>query len=301
MPLNTSALSDISVVSVHDEEEPIHFSIPSIVPSRYEIPGINADKKIFEDARFTFPDQKPFQYAIRRTLNHHPYVLIRIVEPKTFIYGTEQMKLDEYNQKLSPDVQRVPVPVRQELIANEVERQCGFMGIKAIRGDVTLQILEEVERTNIDFLRKTVQEVNRVYKRFPGQVTPQSRRRATRLYKMGLLNPLPEWAEINPEALSGQALDMMNCVNCSKLIKKSIIKCDCGAIYNWKAAVEFGMVKPSEVPPSKRVEAGLEEGPMPKQKKEQAKELPRTTDNTAPPPGPDPVNAFEDEEEEEPV
>lgn len=259
MPLKIDPLGDIFVVSVHDEEEPIHFSIPSVTPSRYEIPGVNAPNEVFQACRFSFPDRNPIQYAHRRTKNNRPYVLIRIVEPKTFMLGTESQKLDEYGQKLSPDIQRVPVPVRMELIANEIERQCGKMGLKAIEGEVTEEILNEIEKRSVEFMRATVADTNRLAKRSSLNVTPQARRRAARLYKMGLLNPMPEWAEINPEAREGVGLQMFNCENCSKLLRKGVVKCDaCGAIYDWKRAVELGMVKPTDVPPSKRGDAGLE-------------------------------------------
>lgn len=283
MPLPLSNLADIAVISVHDEEEPLHFSIPSVVPSRYDIPGINADKEVFKSCMFSFPDQKPIQYAFRRTLQSKPYVLIRIVEPKTFIYGTEQMKMDEYGQKLSPDVQRVPVPVRMEQVANEIERQCGHMGLKAIQGDVTGMVIDEITQKNIDFMRKTVADTNRLYKRSPMNVTSQARRRAARLHKMGFLNPLPEWAEINPEAAFGQGLDMMNCVNCQRLIRRSVVKCECGAIYNWLEAVNMGMIKPADVPPSRRKEAGLF-----------AEDLPRTVSGSTSPDLSDPVKDPDD-------
>src|SRR5712664_2037833 len=145
--LNAGIVGDIAVLSVHDEEEPIHFSIPSVTPSRYDIPGINAAREVFEVCKFSFPGQKPIRYALRRTKDNHPYVLIKIVEPKTFIHGTEQQKVDEYGQRLQPDVMRVPVPVRQELIANEVERAHGQMGLIAIRGDVTIEMVLQAEKT----------------------------------------------------------------------------------------------------------------------------------------------------------
>jgi hypothetical protein len=258
MPIDVSVLSDVSVVSVHDEEEPIHFYIPSVTPSRYEIPGVNAPQEVFKACKFSFPGVKPIQYAFRRTKNNVPYVLIKIVEAKTFILGTEAQKLDEYGSKLSPDVMRVPVPVRMESMANEIERAHGKMGILAVRGEITDEIIAEAVKRNVAFLQATVVDTNRNYKRSPLQVTPQARRRAWRLHELGLLTPMPEWAEINPDAKASEASPTMNCRNCGVLVRRTIARCNCGVIYNWKVAVEDGLVKPSDVPLSKRVEAGLD-------------------------------------------
>lgn len=256
--LETGVVGDIRVLSVHDEIEPIHFSIPSVVPSRYDIPGINAEKAIFEACKFSFPGEKPIRYALRRTKDNHPYVLITIVEPKTFIHGTEQQKVDEYGQRLQPDVMRVPVPIRQELIANEIERAHGKMGLMAVRGDITIEQVLAAEKINVEFLRQRVQQTNIWAAKNPMNVTPQSRRSAWTLHQKGLLTPLPTWAMIDPNAESIGGT-MMNCVNsaCGRLIPRSAVRCACGAVYNWKAAVDLGMVKPSDVPPSKRAAAGL--------------------------------------------
>lgn len=273
------APGDIVVISVHDEEEPIAFDIPAVNPSRYTIPGINAPKEVFKNCQFTFPDQKPIRYAVRRTKNNHPYVLIILVDAHTFMYGTEQMKTDEYGHRLFPDVQRIPVPISKlESIANEIERRCGFMGLKAHKGEITEQDIIELERKSIEFMRKTVADTNRLAKRSPLNVTPQARRRAWRLHKLGLLSPLPEWAEVNPDARD-EASITKNCFNCGKTVRLSQAKCECGAILNWKLAVENGFVRPSDVPPAKRKEAGLEF------------ELSTDTkESTAPPPAPQPVD-----------
>lgn len=314
MPLQVSALSEVSIISVHDEEEPIHFFIPSVTPSRYDIPGINAPKEQFESCKFSLPNtERPITYAVRRTKDNRPYVKITIIEPHTFIYGTEQQKMDEYGQKLSPDVMRVPVPVRVELVANEIERQCGRMGLMAVNGEITTEILDTLEKRSIEFMRATVADTNRLAKKSPMNVTAQARRRAARLYKMGLLNPMPEWAEINPEARDGIGMEMMNCVNCGKLLKKSVVKCEtCNAIYDWKRAVELGMVKPSDVPPSKLKEAGLageEELPRTNPSSQSAKPAGKPGDSKhrvvstqAPPPAPQlDGKQQEDEDGENPV
>lgn len=254
--------SEVSVVSVHDEGSAIQIELPNVNPSRYLIPGISASPEIFKNCRFTFPDQKPFQYAYRRTIEHHPYVLLKIVEAKSPIFGTEEQKIDEYGKKLLPDVMRVPVPVHADLIANELERQCGIMGVMAVKGEVTLEIVRALEKKNIEFLQKTVAATNRLSKVSPLNVTNEAKLRAWKLHEKGLLNPLPEWASINPSGLSTEASGTFNCVNCSKVLRKGVIRCECGAVYDWKEAVSRGMIKPGDVPPSRMVEAGLAiEGP----------------------------------------
>lgn len=258
--LDLDATTDVHVISVHDEEEPIHFSVPSVVPSRYDIPGINAPSDAFKACRFALPGlNQPFQYAIRRTKNNVPYVLIKIVAAKTFIYGTEAQKIDEYGQKLSPDVMRVPIPVELERIANEIERAHGKMGIMAVKGEVTEVHLQECKRRSIAFMRESVAETNRWEKKNPANITPQARRRAWTLHKMGLLNPLPEWAEINPDAKSGENNGLFNCDNCGLMLRAKTTKCACGRVYDWRRAVEDGLVKPTDVPPNRRREAGLED------------------------------------------
>ena len=259
MALNIDQVKEVYVLSVHNEEEPLHISFPGVTPGRYDIPSINATKTELDACAFSFPGvAKPVRYANRRTLNHRPYVLIRICESRTFIMGTEKQEVDEYGKKLVPDIQRVPIPLREELVANEIERQCGHMGIKAIVGPPTAEDLDEVEHRYIEFMKRTVADTTRLAKKSSLNVTPQSVRRAWHLHKMGLLNPLPSWAEINPDATSG-AVDMFNCTNCGAQLRKGVAQCNkCPAIYNWKLAVDLGIKTPLEVPPSKRAEAGLD-------------------------------------------
>lgn len=269
MALEVSRVGEVVVVSVHDEEEPIHFSVPSVVPSRYDIPGISAPREVFSQCRMSIqPGQKPMQYALHRTLNHHPYVLIRIVEPNTFIYGTEEQKIDEYGQRLAPDVMRVPVPVRVEAIANEIERIYGQMGLKAVRGEVTAEIINECEKRNNEFLRKRVQQTTVWAQKDPNNVTPQARRSAWILHRKGLLSPLPTWATIDPDS-EGQTKSTFNCKNCGALLMKDAAKCAaCGAIYNRKLAYELGFLKDGDLRPGEDfrspiiVDVEVEDDPM---------------------------------------
>jgi hypothetical protein len=297
MALPVKSVGDILVVSVHDEEEPIHFHIPSVTPSRYDIPGINAPSETFKTCMVSFPNSKPMRYAFKRTIDNHPYVLVKIVEPHTFIYGSEPQKLDEYNKPLAPDVQRIPVPVRMEQVANEIERQCGQMGLEAAQGAVTKELVLRLEAKSIDFMRRSVSDTNRLAKRSPMNITPQARRRAWRLHKMGLLTPLPLWADVNPEADSTNVLSMFNCINCGTQLRAGTVKCStpgCGVIYNWKQAVDLGLIKPSEVPLSKRVEAGLE----PAQAVQAGIQAAADTRESVPPlPGKDPLRQGEDEDD----
>jgi hypothetical protein len=263
MPIAT-ATRTARLISVHDEPNSFRLELPSITPGIYRIPGINAPDSEFETCIFSFPKSKPVQYATRHELNGHKYIEIEVFEGRTPQYGTElNQPLDEYGFPMNPPLQRALLLVTPEDIANELERQCVFfdqnMGVRAITGEVTPEVIAEAEFQNLKYMQRNVAETNRWAKFGTRNVTEQARAHAWRLHKMGKLNPLPDWATVNPEG--GMALDTFNCINCGVVLVKGIIKCPqpgCGVIYDWKRAVDEGLIIPRDVPPSRKLEAGLE-------------------------------------------
>jgi len=252
------------LISVHDQPDTLRLELPSITPGTYFIPGINAPDSEFKKCVFTFPNRPAVQYAQKKELDGRKYVEIEVFEGKTPQYGTElDQKQDENGRPMEPQLRRALLTVTAEDIANELERQARYfdqnIGIRAINEDVKSQDILAAEKDNIQYLRDMVQTTTRYLKFGAGNATSQARAAAARLHKLGLLNPLPEWASINPDG--GSSVDTFNCTNCGSVLRKGIIKCPnvgCGYVYDWKAAVEGGMIAPRDVPPVHRRAAGLD-------------------------------------------
>ena len=263
MPIAIS-VKTAKLISVHDQPDTLRLELPSITPGTYFIPGINASDQEFEKCIFTFPNRAPVQYATRHELNGKTYVEIEVFEGKTPQYGTElDQKQDENGRPMEPQLRRALLTVTAEDIANELERQARYfdqnIGVRAINHEVELSDLASAEKDNIQYLREMVHTTSRYLKFGAGNATSQARSAAAKLHKLGLLNPLPEWATINPDG--GASVDTFNCTKCGSVLRKGIIKCPgagCGYIYDWKAAVEGGMIAPRDVPPIHRRAAGLD-------------------------------------------
>jgi hypothetical protein len=247
------------VISVHDEPEPIRWNPPNVHPGNYLIPGTHADDKIFESSCvFSLRGRGAHQYA--RKEKHHGVdtVHLEILDAQTFIYTTGQQKVDEYGQKLEPDVQRFGMPIRAEEVANEIENVYGHVGMVAVEGEApTAEEIRQVVKRRDDWMQQVIVDTNKYYKVLGDrQVTEQARRVAWELHKMGRLTPLPSWAIMNPSA--GMLADTFNCNVCGNVLRNDSVMCSqCSAIYRWKEAVEMGLKSPDQVPPSKRKEAGL--------------------------------------------
>jgi hypothetical protein len=247
------------VISVHDEPEAIRFNPPNVLPGNYLIPGLHAEPKTFEACSFSFPGKPAHIYARKWVYHSQPVIELKVVDAKTFVYTTGEQKVDEYGQRLEPPVQRFGMPIRAEEVANEIERQYGHMGIVACQGETpTAEEIEKARQLRLKWLHSVIETTNaEVSKRGLRQATDQSRRAAWELHKLGRLSPLPDWAQINPSA--EMRADTFNCSACGGVVRKEAVQCpNCRAIYDWKRAVDLGLKAPSEVPPSKREEAGLE-------------------------------------------
>jgi hypothetical protein len=273
------AVRTARLISVHNEPSTLRLTLPSITPGTYFIPGIDASDEELSKCTFSFKGREPVQYAQRREIDGKKFIEISVFEGKTAQYGTElDQKMDEEGRPMEPQLRRALLPISAEEIANELERQSVFfdqnLGIRAIETEPTRQDIEEAEKQNIKYMQRNIHETNRWSKFGQVNITEQARNHAWKLHKMGLLNPLPDWATVNP---SGEmAIDTVNCINCGVVLSRKVSKCPqpgCGTILDWKVAVERGQVLPKDVPKSKRVEAGIEE---PKGKFDDIKEAVRT-------------------------
>lgn len=260
MPINMEDRYS-KVISVHDEPRPVLVSLPNMVPGNFFIPGVSAHESYFERCIITMGPNKSLRYATRKTAFGKPYVELKIPDGKTFQVSTEQQTHDEYGAKLVPDVMRVAVPVFSAQIANEIERQLtnteddgsawGY-GVVAIRGDEPTEAeLRLATERQIARLRNMVAETNRWAKVSTRNISPAARYAAQYLHKEGLIVELPDWA-ISIEQLTRR------CPACNVVYAGLPVKCgSCGAILDWHKAVDFGLVRPEDVPQQHREAAGV--------------------------------------------
>lgn len=257
--------SDVSVsrvISVHDEPRPVVVQMPNMVPGTYAIPGVNAPQHQFDRCVFSFPGtKKPLHYASIKSAYGQKYVEILVMDGKTFQVSAEQQIRDEYGAKLVPDIMRVAVPVFSAQIANELERQCtnteddgsawGY-GVVAIKGETPTEAeIALAKERQIARLRNLVSETNRWAKVTVRNIGEAARQAARTLYAEGLIAELPDWA------LASIQLSR-RCPACNVMYAGEPVKCNnCSAILNWRKAVEYGLIKPQDVPDAKRVEAGV--------------------------------------------
>lgn len=283
MPLITR-VATVSMISVHEEDDGLFYDIPNVIPGKFWIPPITAAEKVIAERCNTAvrtagsTSAERIRYAHLQTLREEskssPYILLTIPEATTFRYGTEKQSLDEYGQKMFPDIERAPLYVKPEQVANDIERQFGQMGVIAIPGpDVLPRDIKRARELYKAWMIRRINETNKTYAQHGfAEVTKQTLNIVNRLYRDHLIPALPPWASINPDI--GMAAGQSSCEVCHGILQPSDVKCPkCGAIYNWKRAVEFGLVTEANVPKSKRREAGLE-GP--------ADDTPRPTLTSAP-------------------
>lgn len=252
------------LISAHIIPEGLSIALPSILPGRYTIPSVEDDaravkKRCSLSLSDAFTKQAiQWQYAEIKKDKDGPYVLLSIPDSKTLRLGSEIQKFDEFGHLLVPDVSRTPLPVLAEDIANEIERQDRAYGVITIVGDEpTADELSRARNLSRSWQVKFINEVSQ-YVSQVGQIeaTPLAVYVANYLYGNGSIPELPEWAarRVSEEA----SPNLRTCPNCLSVLSVQSANClKCGAILNWKLAVERGLVVPNDVPPSKRTEAGL--------------------------------------------
>lgn len=252
------------LISAHIVPDGLPVSLPSTLPGRYVIPSIEDDaravkKRCSLSLSDAFTKQTiQWQYAEIKKDKEGPYVLLSIPDSKTIRLGTEIQKYDEFGHVLLPDVSRTPLPVLAEDIANEIERQNKSYGVITIAAEEP--VAEELTRARnlsrswqVKFINEVSQYVSQV-----GQIeaTPLAVYVANYLYANGSIPELPEWAARQVDET--QSPNLRTCPNCLSVLSVRSANClKCSAIIDWKLAVDRGLVAPSDVPPSRRVEAGL--------------------------------------------
>lgn len=264
--ITEQAIVSATLITTHNNREPFHFMIPNVKPGEYLIPGIGQDPEWVErHCRITIipqggrPEQaKEFQYAHIVEKYGTKYVKLDIFNAVSFRYFAEIQEFDEYGAKMNPPVARVGLPIPCAQVANEIERGYGHMGLMAVPGvDPTEEELKEAVGRNLKYKRNVIKETNKLFRMVgESQVTEQAIITAAELHERGLLNPLPDWATLNPEALPGTTF---NCLACGHTLRKNAVSCtECHAIYDWEKAVDLGIKSVDQVPPSRRAEAGLD-------------------------------------------
>ena len=241
-----------------------------VIPGNYIIPGIDSDPeavaklcvaKVFVPGRSDL-EREDQQYAqIITAPDGKPLVVMTVVEGRTVMHLAGNMERDEQGQRMEPPIPRALIPVRAEEMANAIEADYGHMGVRTIAGELpTADEVLAARRANYEYKQRVVAETSREFKRFGERaVSIQARRIAWQLKQDGKLPGLPEWAMANPDAL---IIDVRHCPTCSDELKHDAKICiKCRHIFDWKYAVEAGLVAPQNVPPSKRVEAGLDPAP----------------------------------------
>jgi hypothetical protein len=256
-----AAVRDMGVaymISVYDDPQPITVEIPSLVPARFVIPPVSISRKELSSYSLSLP-RGPVRYLSKHTKEGQEYLLLEIPPALALRYfGTEKQARDEMGNRLIPEVARVSVPVMPQVVAAEIERQCrlhdvgeydaGYGVIRVRDREPTMEELRRADALNVNRMRWLVAETNRIAAKNPNAavVTAQARRAAEQLYARGLISSLPEWA-VSYEKFTGR------CPACNVVYGGSPVRCtSCGAIFDWKRAVEFGIVREADVPASVR-------------------------------------------------
>lgn len=259
-------LQTAKVISVHEEDHPLRFQVPNVHPGDYVIPGIHTPEEMLalltvEHRADNEREGRPVCYASVHERNGNKFIVVEVVEALTYTQNPSRQTHDRFGVKKEPDILSVAEPVRAAEVANEIERNFstglyGNIGIVAIAGEeATDEELAKAVALRAQWERNVIRETNKGYEKLgERQVTDQARSVAARMYMRGVLNPLPKWALVNPDA---KVEDFFHCV-CGAALRNGIAKCgQCGAIHDWKLALDFGLVKPDDVPPSRREQAGL--------------------------------------------
>jgi hypothetical protein len=270
----TAKIATVSMISVHEEDDGVFYDVPNVFPGKFWIPPITAPQQTLilrcKTAVRTLGSTAPerFQYAHIKVTTENPprkYILLTIPEATTFRYGTEKQLLDEYNQKMFPDIERAPLYVKPEHVANDIERAFGRMGVIAIasydgEASATQKELKRSRDLYQTWMIRRINETNRNYARHGfAEVTKQTLNIVNRLYRDHLIPALPSWASINPDI--GSSSGQLSCPNCHQVVLPGTAQCKCGVVINWALALEYGLKTEAEVPKNKRQEAGLE-GPV---------------------------------------
>lgn len=280
MPLKV-AIPVVHMISAHHIPGGVDISMPTVIPWRFNIPEAPESEdnlaKISKQLRETHrvqlmdPDENDngmIPYAEVRTSDKDPYIYLSIPDGVTRRIGYAEQTVDERGHVLSPNVERSLLVVRAANIANEIERAGRVYGIITIAGEEPtakeLALVFNLARAwEVGFVNDTTQKAAQLGRQ---EVTQNSIFMANRLFRKGLITALPPWAVV--QAVEDLTTSKLVCANCGKVNRPELARCECGAVLNWKLAVERGIIRPADVPVSKLKEAGLT--PLPHATKAQA-------------------------------
>ncbi len=271
MPISTR-ISVAHMISAHSIPDGIDVNLVSLIPGRFHIPScLDNPKEVKKHCTIEATDPNSagqpasikVQLAEIRKGPLGPYVYLTIPDCVTRRIGYEEQLSDEWGRRLSPPIQRSLLTVPCAKVVNEIERQHGHYGIMAIEGelpsDKELKKVHDMARQwQIHFVNETSNYVSRYGSR---QATELAIFVANELFKNKLIPSLPAWAIVQAQQTI-EANEAMGCPNCGALVRPGSAVCvTCRAILDWKRALEFGIVKAEDVPPTKRADAGLQ--PLP--------------------------------------
>jgi hypothetical protein len=258
------------LISVHSVKTGLYFKMSQVHPGEFRFPSVRMSAaEITEACTLNFismrlKEKVNLQFAEKRSRMMDgrlvPYLLLTVTEASNPVPGFSQQTTDEFGVKMYPDVMRMQMPISANEVANEVERQLKQYGIVTIAGeDATDDEIRTALNIHKAWKFKQIKDANEGFlKNKQGGVSMQQVELAWEMYKEGLLSPLPVWASENPSA--DAVADQMQCPGCGTLVQQGRAKCaKCSWILDWRMAVEGGLVKPQDVPQSKRREAGLAE------------------------------------------
>ena len=246
------------LVSAWDDPDALNIQLAGVHPGRYLIPSTKAGPEVFEMCQFPITSyagvllDKPYlhKYAEKREYELAPgvkstVVVLTVVDAHSPLHGTGQMDRDETGQRMNPTVPRAMIPVPSFQVANDIEGQFGHFGIIAVQGEVTAEHAKMALDKSLAYKRQQVAQTNADYQRWGARaVNVQRIRYAHYLKEQGLLNPLPEWAALNPDV---KPHERRNCKVCGTMLPTNPIKCpNCPAIYDWDMALEMGLVTPEQ-------------------------------------------------------
>ena len=259
-------INTTKMISAHEIRIGLTVERPTVLPRVFWIPSVNEDSNVIKERCVTFVrevadrESVRIKYAKVWRKGPHPVVLLTIPDVQFLKHGTEIQKVDEWGVPMYPEVSRAFLHQRAAKFAIDVEDEFKQYGVIRIKGDEPTD--EEVETAfNLyrTYVVQRINEANAGYERFGmREITPQTLEMANVAFKNKWISALPKWGslDLNPTDNPG----VFACHLCGKPLRADAVKCgDCGAIYNWKTAFEYGLVKAIDVPPTKRKEAGLPE------------------------------------------
>lgn len=255
------------MISAHVIPEGLHVAIHTFEPGRFDIPSRNDNPKrvkragllaVTDHSTGAVPVDIRVQFAEIQKCRLGPYVYLTIPDCTTRRIGYEQQTADERGNRLSPPIARTLLPVFAANVANEIERQVGRYGVTTIEADEPTdkeiaKVFDIAAKWQIAFINETSRNRERYGN---SEITPLAQDLANDLFTRKLIPALPAWAVIRASELMKEN-ESLACQNCGTVLRPGAASCpQCHAIRDWEKALDFGIVKLSDVPPKILAELG---------------------------------------------